>query len=233
MELRDAFGKTVIDGIASGSGLDACTRYKFLAFAGDLSLSLQEMVKLNITPAQCEQSHLFIELRHRRDARTSHSFEEPFAFAFLPLMPDRAFLTDGPHKLAVYRFHEQWRHSSGYLDCAALQNANVQTKVPQAIARLMVPTSDCLMVDSLLLSTQLTQDRSLLAILGLAGAIPENIDTVRGILTGMRFASEYESVKFLAPLMDVLLSLLVSSRINDDRLTDEVFVRLVNVLGEI
>ena len=77
-----------------------------------------ELVKLKLPLNGAQNWHLFFTFRQRssreRSSRSVDTSERPFAFAYLPLFPDRrAFLEDGSHTLVLYQLADRQARLDG------------------------------------------------------------------------------------------------------------------------
>lgn len=139
VQVRSDDGSSIPACIGRGSGepytsLFQSVVYKANATPSVLSLSLigvrlswysqdcvafGELFKIDIAPSLMATSHLFFTFRDRSSKVKSLAqidADKPFAFAYLPLFrSENAFLSDGAHSLALFRYTSDAIHPSVYL----------------------------------------------------------------------------------------------------------------------
>jgi dedicator of cytokinesis protein 3 len=191
-------------------------------------------MKLEILPAELmEHCHLFFTFRARsKDRPPPGSIEKPFAFAYLPLFPNNgAFLADGSHSLNLFRYDRQAAQPQAYLELEPITVAGQLPAVPPALAKVVVPLRDSMVLRTFLCSTRYTQNEVLLKLLNWQRDLVDDPEELNAVLTKLRFCGEVEIIKFLRPIFDALFGILASSRNGQGEVDDLVFNALVTILG--
>lgn len=237
-ELRDHLGNTVDRGVSQGSGEPAVTQFHSMVFRSNNVPTFGELMKLQL-PLNCPPNwHLYFTFRHRsardRLARSGAELEKPFAFAYLPLLPDnQSFLEDGSHTLILYRINTPNQVSSDIYLSRLPWTTNGQKAETLAIdadiSRLTTPIRDTLTVRSSLCSTKFTQNQVLLSLLNWDQI--RNHEVLSTILSKFTFVGEVEIVKFLRDIFDSLFAVLVSPSNVAGEMDMLVFNALITVLG--
>ncbi|KAJ9143333.1 Dedicator of cytokinesis protein 1 [Pleurostoma richardsiae] len=152
----------------------------------------------------------------------------PFAIAYMPLWDQRAFVSDGPHALLLYRIDEHTATAQptagtvkgGYLSLpwSARGKGEHSADVTGPLATLRLDTYLC--------STRFSQDRVVLSLLKWK-ELPK--EEVPDLLKQLIFVAEIEVVKLLSDVLDSLFGILVEYSGNDEY-EDLVFTALVRVL---
>ena len=159
-----------------------------------------ELLKLNVRPEQLSQCHLFLTFRARgvrekEKGGVTAGLEKPFAFAYLPLVRDNAaFVPDGNHSLALYRFESNVAVPSMYMQVPATRQGDQLPAVPQSLVKAIIPLKDSMILRTLLVSTEKTSNDTLLALLNWSKS--DDVDLKR-VLAELQFCSENEICKFL------------------------------------
>lgn len=195
-----------------------------------------ELIKLNIPFEIMSDCHVFFTFRNRRERAANHGItnqqEKPFAFAYLPLFGDEAaFVTDGSHNLVLYRHEGQWASSTAYLDGPATSAPEETLDIPQTHSKVLVPLRDTLIVRTLLCSTKITQDPTLLRLLGWEMVSPFSTEDLKDTLERLKYCPEFECIKMITQVFDALFAILASNRNEGGELDEVVFSTLVNLLG--
>lgn len=149
-----------------------------------------------------EQCHIFFTFRSRgakdRGTVSGGGTEKPFAFAYFPLFLDNAaFVPDGSHSLVLYRYERTCATSQFYFQAPPTVQQGHAPVVPPSIAKTLVPIKDSMVVRSFLVSTQYTQNETLLQLLRWESTLLHDQDALKDVLTKLRFCSEVEVCKFL------------------------------------
>ncbi|GJE96717.1 cytoplasmic protein [Phanerochaete sordida] len=240
MEVRGRDGRAIPNVITRCSGEPEISCWNSMVFQRTSQPTFNELLKVKLPSSGAQEWHLFFTFKKRdsRDRSSSRNAtdtaERPFAFAFLPLFPDRrAFLEDGEHMLALYQADRLNQLSPDlYLDAAPWLIANQkldQVSVPVEMQRVAPILKDHLMIRSSLCSTKFTQNSVLLSLLNWQGiADKEFLST---ILAKFTFVGEVEIVKFLRDIFDALFAILVSPVNQGSEMDHLVFNAIVTVLG--
>lgn len=146
----------------------------------------------------------------------------PFALCWMPLWSQDAFVTDGDHALAMYKYDEYTSSMisgrGAYLGLP-WQNTRKDQEVTGAIAALHLRTYLC--------STKYSQDPNLL---GLLKWRDQDSVELASVLRRFTFVPEIEIVKLLNEVFDALFEILVEYS-GSDEYEDLVFNALIIVLG--
>lgn len=238
VEVRDHLGNTVERGVSQGSGEQPVTQFQSMVFQRNNVPTFGELTKLQLPLNGPPNWHLYFTFRHRssRERPTSRAgtdLERPFAFAFLPLLPDgRSFLEDGSHTLMIYRTTSVHISSETYLNRLPWTSAGQRIEslsIEPDLQRSCPPLRDCLTIRSLLCSTIFTQNQVLLSLLNWSQI--RDRGELSTILSKFTFVGEVEIVKFLRDIFDSLFAILVSPDNNTGEMDTLVFNALVTVLG--
>ncbi|EJD42755.1 cytoplasmic protein [Auricularia subglabra TFB-10046 SS5] len=241
VEVRTNDGAIVEGAISQGSGEPPVSQFRSLVFYKTNTPSFGELIKVTLPVDLMPRCHLFFVFRQRSSQSRSatnlfgpEGMDRPFAFAYLPLFPDRdSFVHDGSHSLILYRISkpapiligEYWGAPHTLLPGISLDNL----QLPPNLARSLMPTRDKFAVRSQLCSTRFTQNPVVLNLMKWQSVDPSTlVDT----LTRFPYVGELEIVKFLRDIFDALFGILTTSSAgaNTDR-DDWVFNCLVHVLG--
>lgn len=238
-ELRDDLGNTIERSISQGSGEPAITQFHSLVFRSNNVPTFGELMKLRLPLDGPPNWHMYFTFRHRsareRSAtRGGNELERPFAFAYLPLLPDASsFLEDGSHTLILYRISAPNQIPSDiYLNRLPWTSNGQKIEsltIDAELAKLAMPIRDSLTVRSSLCSTKFTQNQVLLSLLNWDQI--HNRDVLSTILSKFTFVGEVEIVKFLRDIFDSLFAILVSPSNLAGEMDALVFNALVTVLG--
>ncbi|THH08148.1 hypothetical protein EW145_g2899 [Phellinidium pouzarii] len=239
VELRDHLGNTVERGISQGSGEPAVTQFHSMVFLRNNVPTFGELMKLQLPLNGPPNWHLYFIFRHRSarerpSARIGGELERPFAFAYLPLLPDtRAFLEDGSHTLILYRITAPNQVSPDtYLSRLPWTTGGQRIEslsIEADLFRSCPPIRDTLTIRSSLCSTKFTQNQVLLSLLNWDQL--HDRDVLSTILSKFTFVGEVEIVKFLRDIFDSLFAILVSQNNVAGEMDALVFNALVTVLG--
>ncbi|KAH8119460.1 cytoplasmic protein [Phellopilus nigrolimitatus] len=217
-ELRDHLGNTIERGISQGSGEPPVTQFHSMVF------------QRNNVPTFGE----LMNARERTTVRVGGELERPFAFAYLPLLPDsRAFLEDGSHSLVLYRITSPNQvPPDTYLSRLPWTTGGQRVEslsIDQDLIRSSPPIRDNLIIRTSLCSTKFTQNQVLLSLLNWDQL--HDRDVLSTILSKFTFVGEVEIVKFLRDIFDSLFAILVSQSNVAGEMDGLVFNALVTVLG--
>lgn len=235
VEVRDYDGKLIENIISQGSGEPPMTQFNSMVFLRCNEPTFGELLKIQLPLSGIPQWHLFFTFRNRRtNNRSNEGSDRPFAFAFLPLFPDkRAFVEDGSHTLIMFRA-DKLGHVSPQLYLSSppwltTGQRSEQVIVHPDMARLAPPLRDTLTIRTSLCSTRFTQNAVLLSLLNWEKISDREL--LATVLTKFTFVGEGEIVKFLRDIFDSLFGILVSNNNQGGEMDHLVFNALVTVLG--
>lgn len=240
IEVRDEKGSVIEKAISQGTGEAPVTQFHSLVFQRNNVPTFGELVKLQLPMNAPPTWHLYFTFRQRgaRERTASRgspdALERPFAFAFLPLLPDNgAFLEDGSHTLMLYRISNMNQIGADtYLSRLpwTARGQRIESLTLDAdLLRSCPPIRDNLIVRTSLCSSRFTQNSVLLNLLNWEKI--HDREALATVLQGFVFVGECEIVKFLRDIFDSLFAILVSNNNPSGELDHHVFVALVTVLG--
>lgn len=186
--------------------------------------------------------------------------DKPIAFAWLPLFPDTVTcLSDGTHRLALYRYVPEAAKPSFYSGVSPISTApdskrlsslppsqlslltnpsalNLatppQTPPSQKAPATPQPLKDTLVITSLSCSTDFTQDETLLKLLRWhSSQISLKAEEMSTVLSKLKYCSETELAKHIQPVLDALFATLTSKLNTDGQLNLAVFGNLVAIFA--
>lgn len=239
IEVRDEMGRTIEGAISKGSGEPFLTYFHSMVFERCHEPTFGELIKLQLPLDGIPSWHLFFTFRirsarERGGNRPSEKSDSAYAFAFLPLYPEkRSFVEDGAHTLIMYRGDklsqvtpEQYLSSP----CCLLPNQKPETLAVSAdMQRNAPPLRDSLIIRSSLCSTKYTQNPVLLNLLNWERLSDKEL--LSQVLTAFTFVGEVEIVKFLRDIFDSLFGILVSPSNQNGEMDHLVFNAIIIVLG--
>ncbi|KAJ3793565.1 hypothetical protein GGU11DRAFT_850156, partial [Lentinula aff. detonsa] len=239
VEVRDAAGRTIEGAISKGSGEPFLTYFNSLVFQRCHEPTFGELVKIQLPLDGIPSWHMFFTFRIRQSrervaSRAGEKSDPPYAFAFLPLYPEkRSFVEDGAHSLVMYRADKLAQITPDqYLSSPAWLLPNQKPEniaISAEMQRNAPPTRDTLIIRSSLCSTKYTQNPVLLSLLNWE-KLPDK-DILSQVLTAFTFVGEVEIVKFLRDIFDSLFGILVSQDNQTGEMDSLVFNAIVIVLG--
>ncbi|KAJ3935174.1 MAG: hypothetical protein NXY57DRAFT_991179 [Lentinula lateritia] len=239
VEVRDEEGRTIEGAISKGSGEPFLTYFHSMVFQRCHEPTFGELIKIQLPLDGIPSWHLFFTFRIRssRERGTSRGGEKSdplYAFAFLPLYPERrSFVEDGAHSLIMYRADKLAQVTPDqYLSAPAwlLLNQKPESIVVSAeMQRNAPPLRDTLIIRSSLCSTKYTQNPVLLSLLNWEKLSDKKL--LSQILAAFTFVGEVEIVKFLRDIFDSLFGILVSPDNQVGEMEHLVFNAIVIVLG--
>ncbi|KAJ4468210.1 hypothetical protein J3R30DRAFT_1684989 [Lentinula aciculospora] len=238
VEVRDEEGRTIEGAISKGSGEPFLTYFHSLVFQRCHEPTFGELIKIQLPLDGIPSWHLFFTFRIRSSrergaSRAGEKSDPPYAFAFLPLYPEkRSFVEDGAHNLVMYRADKLAQVTPNqYLSSPAwlLPNQKPDSIAVSAEMQRHAPTRDTLIIRSSLCSTKYTQNPVLLSLLNWE-KVPDK-ELLSQVLTAFTFVGEVEIVKFLRDIFDSLFGILVSQDNQGGEMDHLVFNAIVIVLG--
>ncbi|KAJ3713330.1 cytoplasmic protein [Lentinula raphanica] len=239
VEVRDEQGQTIEAALSKGSGEPFLTYFNSLVFQRCHEPTFGELIKLQLPLDGIPSWHLFFTFRIRSSrergvTRTAEKQDQPYAFAFLPLYPEkRSFVEDGPHVLVMYRADKLAQLTTGqYLASPSRLLPNQRPEnvaISAEMQRNAPPTRDTFEIRSSLCSTKYTQNLVLLKLLNWE-KLPDK-ELLSQVLTAFPFVGEVEIVKFIRDIFDALFGILVSQDNQTGEMDDLVFNAIVIVLG--
>lgn len=212
LEVRDADGKRIekcIFPYAGGSGIVA-----WRSHAVERGEWWNQTIRLGIRPEKVPGSHVVMSLAQ------AHSF--PFALCWMPLWVQGAFVQDGVHNLALYKYDEHTTapHSGkGAYVTLPWNVRNRESAITGPLARLEISTFLC--------STAYSQDPNLLDLLHWK---EKRHDEMAKILQKFPFVPEIEIVKLLKDVLNALFGALVEYS-GRDEFEDLLFNALIVVFA--
>lgn len=244
VEVRTKEGIVLDRAICRGAGEPPIQTFSSLVFARNVTPTFGELIKVSNIPADIMAGcHLYFTFRQRAPARDkstladARGLEKPFAFAFLPLIPEEgaSFVPDGDHILVLYKMEKPSQLPIQYLEAPSLLSygASIETvRVPPQLARVLVPIRDSMVIRSFLCSTTFTQSEVLLRLLKWEkSGLLDNAAELTAVLKQFSYVSETEIVKVLAPIFDSLFAIMVANPSERAAIEGLVFDALVTVLG--
>lgn len=244
VDVRDSDGRPVQSVISQGSGEPFMTQFNSMVFQRCNEPTFGELIKVQLPTSATlglPPWHLYFTFRNRSGrertggrAGAAEANDKPFAFAFLPLFPDkRAFLEDGSHTLVLYRADKAAQLTPDiYLagpSWLATGQRPEEIMVHPDMQRIAPPLRDTLTIRSSLCSTTFTQNPVLLSLLSWDKITDREL--LSTVLTKFTFVGEGEIVKFLRDIFDSLFGILVSLNNQSGEMDHLVFNALVTVLG--
>lgn len=221
LEVRRSTGERVESCIYASSNTDAVSMWQTVAV--DRGEPWRQTIRLLIPPQDVSGTHLALYVADVPN--------QPFAFGYMPLWDEQAFIKDGPHALLLYRCDENTAtplsaqpnpsgKQGGYLGApwTSRGKSDQQADVTGPLAMLRIQTYLC--------STRFSQDQVMLGLLKWRECAKEQ---VAELLQQMMFVAEIEVVKMLNDVLDSLFSILVEYQ-GKDEYEDLVFTALVRVL---
>lgn len=231
VEVRLNTGQRLDRVISRGSGESLVTQYDSMIYYHNNTPTWGELMKICVPVSLLELVHIFFTFRHR-STKDKKGGETVFAFAYLPLFPDnRAFLHDGGHSLALYRYDRALAQPNTYLREPFMHTAGLQETQLSSQTKMLVPLRDSLSIRTFLCSTKYTQNEVLLKLLNWERVLMPDPEELQSVLTKFAFVGEVEIVKFLQDIFDALFGILSSSKNNSGEVDDLVFNAMVTVLG--
>lgn len=215
MEVRDASGRRVEHCIfpsSNGAGVTA-----FRTNAVELDSSWDQTLCLRMPTKKIPESHLVLSV--------ADAPEFPFALAWMPLWDKQAFITDGKHSLILHAYDKVTssivQGRGAYLSLP-WNNATYKTIHEGGLA-----TIASLEVETLLCSTEYSQDRTLVSLINWKH---ETSVQLLEILQKLTFVPEIEIVKQVNDVLDALFGVLVHKS-GESKFEDLIFNDIVWVLG--
>ncbi|KAL7415449.1 hypothetical protein BDY24DRAFT_382988 [Mrakia frigida] len=244
VEVRTREGISLDRSISRGAGEPPVRTFSSLVFGRNVTPTFGELIKISNIPVEIMAGcHLYFTFRQRapiRDKSTpsdSTGLERPFAFAYLPLVPEEgaSFVPDGDHTLVLYRIDKPIQLPLQYLEAPSSLSygSSIETlRIPSHLARVLVPLRDSMTIRSFLCSTAFTQSEVLLRLLNWEkSGLLENTTELTAVLSQFRFVSEVEVVKVLGPIFDSLFAIMVANPSERVAVEGLVFEALITVLG--
>lgn len=212
LEVRNRDGERIEKCIYPSSNSAGHTAWRTSAAARDQAWD--QTIKLAVPPEDVPGCHIIMSVA---DAPNF-----PFGLCWIPLWHDEAFVRDGDHILALYKYDEYTSSiisgKGAYLTLPWSTTWKEDSATsPMASLRLR----------TFLASTKYSQDANLL---GLLRWEEHDQDEILNLLKMFAFVPEIEVVKLLDECFDALFSIL-ASYVGDEKFEDHVFDALIVVLG--
>ncbi|XP_037108357.1 dedicator of cytokinesis protein 3-like isoform X3 [Syngnathus acus] len=242
-----ADGELVQDCIGKACGEPNVTQHRSVVLYHNNNPRWNEAVKLGVPLDRFQGAHLRFDFRH---CSTKDKGEKKlFAFSFTPLMrEDGSTLSDQSHQLYVYKVatrvlsfvcsqlsllsrpqcdeSSDLRQPGLYLVLPCCQDGS-SPGLPAASA-FQRSARETFWISTQLLSTKLTQNANLLALLKWKA----HPDRVGNILGRLRHVSGEEIVKFLQDILDTLFAILDDDAYKYGPLVFQSLVFVINLLGD-
>lgn len=212
LEVHGAEGQRISNAVWHSSNSNGHDAWR--TFAVEQGASWNQTIRLSIDSEQVPGSHIVMSM--------ADGFSFPFALCWMPLWSQGAFIRDGDHALALYRYDDytsSMRSGKGYYMSLPWQAHSRDEAVTGPLAALRL--------ESYLCSTSFSQDPNLLGLLHYKEQSPQEIIK---LLKQFPFVPEIETVKLLKDVFNALFQIVVDYANNDD-IEDLVFASLVTVLG--
>ncbi|KIX04206.1 uncharacterized protein Z518_07760 [Rhinocladiella mackenziei CBS 650.93] len=215
MEVRDAAGRRVEHCIypsSNGAGVTA-----FRTNAVELDSTWDQTLCLRVPTGKVPESHLVLSI--------ADAPEFPFALAWMPLWDNQAFIADGKHSLILHAYDKVTssivQGRGAYLSLP-WNNSNYRIIHEGAVANIA-----SLEVETLLCSTEYSQDRTLVSLINWKHRTSVQL---LDILQKLTFVPEIEIVKQVNDVLDALFGVLVHKS-GESKFEDLIFNDIVWVLG--
>lgn len=210
VEIRDAQGKAIPFAIFAGSGESRVTNYESVIYYHTNNPKYMETIRIDVPYEQVEPgTHIYLTFRHCSSADKCEKNDRAFGFAVLPIMRTKVetIIADGEHRMRLFKFDKKSSVPEVYM--SAVFDDGVDSLVDMDATTVdedasMVGTSngsvklatlrDSFTCKTMLCSTRLTQDVSLLNLLNWR-KIPQA--DMRTILKNFTFIGPLEITKYL------------------------------------
>ncbi|KAI9666893.1 MAG: hypothetical protein M1831_001398 [Alyxoria varia] len=213
LEVRNSNGSQIENCIFPSSNSSSHTAWRTVTV--ERSESWNQTVRLSLDPEDIPGSHIIMSVADVPNF--------PFALCWIPLWTSNAFVSDGDHALALYKYDEHTSSiASGkgaYLSLPWSTSKVKDETVTGPIAAVHVNTYLC--------STVHSQDPNLQDLLRWRENRSKGLEK---ILKKLPFVPEIEIVKLLSEVFDALFDAMVEHAGKED-LEDDIFAALVTVLS--
>lgn len=215
MEVRDSSGRRVEHCIfpsSNGAGVTA-----FRTNAVEHNVRWDQTLCLRIPNEKVSDSHLVLSI--------ADAPEFPFALAWMPLWDRQAFVRDGKHSLILHAYDK--------VTSSIVQGRGAYLSLPwdnpsgRALYDGAVAPIASLEVETLLSSTEFSQDRTLVSLISWKHQTSVQL---LEILQKLTFVPEIEIVKQVKDVLDALFGVLVHKS-GESKFEDLIFNDIVFVLG--
>ncbi|KAL6044687.1 Dedicator of cytokinesis protein 3, partial [Balamuthia mandrillaris] len=211
MSIRDSKGNILPDGICRGAGDPPASTYQSIVFYHTNTPKWDETVPILIPPTDITNYHLYFEIRHC-STKNSKKERSTFAFTFIRLTDEfGTVLADGEHVLPTFKPMKGDAPPTLYLT----DSSKVQQR-----------KGEMLKVNTLLCSTQISQNAGMLGLLNWNSHRHE----LANILNRFTFVSQTELMKFLPDIFEAMLAIWTQME-GTHELSKLVYDALVSVLG--
>ncbi|OQV18060.1 Dedicator of cytokinesis protein 1 [Hypsibius exemplaris] len=222
--------------VCGGAGVELTDRHLSVVYYHMGAPVWNETLKVTVGFEQFATSHVRFLFKHRSSNETKDKAEKPFALAFLPLKSDDGTaLQDRTYNMAVYRidaklFSEksispaylQFNEFEDKIDLTTISNGQTKLAPPPSEGCYTYSAKESFSVSSLVCSTKLTQNVSLLGLL----MWRSNEFALESNLKALPSQPGVQVVRYLRDILDVLFEIL-SDRKDSANVEAHVFEALV------
>ena len=214
MEVCDSQGVPVAGVISMGPGHKPTNSFSAVVYRHDGKPRWNEVVKV-LLPQDCEDCHIRFTFTHRS---RQDKYNPPYAMSFVKLNTDEGTtIADQDHQLAVYKIGSKVdiKGNPFYLNMSS-HKKGIKDKDKKDNGLTFIQR-DVFVINTILASTQLTQNEGVLALL------------LRRDLSKIKQITKQEFAKCMSQVLDALFNILAGNE-DDSRLDRKVFKELVELI---